>query len=150
MWESPLLTRRLGTSCRAVSTVAAEFFTCIECVEVHACVRVRGCASLHVRGCTAALQHAILACDRAPTWSANAGRRGTGAGAAQAAWHRAGAAHMKGERGERQRRDSDEGGGVGRRRPRAEEALRLAAAAVPINTEMGEWTDRPIMLTDIR
>jgi hypothetical protein len=69
MWESPLLTRRLGTSCRAVATVAAECFTCTESIEVHACVRVCVCMSGWL---------AILACDGAPTWSTNAGRHGPG------------------------------------------------------------------------
>ncbi len=58
-------------------------------------------------------------------------------------------AHIKCKRRERQRRDGDDGGGVGRRRPRAEEALRLAAAAVPkyrwANGRIDTWDG----LTDI-
>ncbi len=80
---------------------------------------------------------------RTPAGAAQ-GRRGTGGRTQKRA------AHMKGERGERQRRDGDEGGGVGRRRPRAEEALRLAAAAVPkyrwADGRIGRWNGR----TDIR
>ena len=154
MWESPLLTRRLGTSCRAVSTVAAEFFTCTDASRCAFRVSARAC-KLACPG----LYRGVATCNprmrprthvererrparhrgRPGTGGMAQGRRGTGGSAKNRA------AHMKGERGERQRRHRNEGGGICRRRPRAEEALRLAAAAVPIDSmrgRIGRWNGR--------